>query len=214
MSLASNHQVFSGGSIPSSGTKMQVDHTAKLYHGITGNFYVVSTVKSSIEQICLKISKSITSIYFSSKHNCWAIRVKNQKTKTIVNGITQMNVHTFAPWFIGTTYGKVPKQHQEFCNHIRERYMLTANNSDITHSVQGYFEINGLVITPTSELDPWEAEVANHLALVFKKVTPKVDRPLITPTIQDQKLYPGKPLWPDLYQPTKYYLDHYPMAIC
>lgn len=124
-----------------------------------------------------------------------------------------MNELTFAPWFIGTTYGKVPKQHVEFCNHIRERYNLTANNQDITYSVKGYFEINGLEATPTSELDPWEQEVANHLALVFKKVTPKVEY-TVTTNPQDQKLYPGKPLWPDLYQPTKMYLDTSSPFIC
>jgi len=49
--------------------------------GVGGNYYVFSSDRDSLEGVCVLIKKSRRSVYFSSKYNCWTIRIKNKQTK-------------------------------------------------------------------------------------------------------------------------------------
>lgn len=55
--------------------------------GLTGNAYVFSKNKDSVVEICLKIGKSIKSVYFNKKYKLYAIRVKDKKTKTMLKSL-------------------------------------------------------------------------------------------------------------------------------
>ena len=49
--------------------------------GIGGNVYAFSSNKNTLIKLCEQINKSTNSIYFSKKHNCYAIRIKAKHHK-------------------------------------------------------------------------------------------------------------------------------------
>ena len=52
--------------------------------GLGGNLYVYSTDRSNLEAICIIINKARSSVYFSGKHGCWAMRVKSSKHRKLL----------------------------------------------------------------------------------------------------------------------------------
>ena len=49
--------------------------------GIGGNYYVICDTKEPLEEICAAIDKSIRSIRWHFKHNCWVFRARTQYHK-------------------------------------------------------------------------------------------------------------------------------------
>lgn len=54
----------------------------KIKYGITGNYYAYSNNKQDLIDLCSRINKSISSIYWNSKYEVWVIRIKNKNHKT------------------------------------------------------------------------------------------------------------------------------------
>jgi hypothetical protein len=59
----------------------------KIKHGITGNYYGFSELKSEIEELCEKIKKAKSSIYWNKKYNVWVIKVKQKSQKQLLKKI-------------------------------------------------------------------------------------------------------------------------------
>lgn len=55
--------------------------------GITGNHYVYSTDKDSVEKVAIMINKSLNSVYWNKKYLVWAIRIKNKNQKEMLRNI-------------------------------------------------------------------------------------------------------------------------------
>jgi hypothetical protein len=55
--------------------------TPLLKIGVGGNYYVICDTKEKLIPICNQINKSVNSIYFNKKYECWAIRIKSKATK-------------------------------------------------------------------------------------------------------------------------------------
>jgi len=53
----------------------------RLKIGLGGNYYVICDTKEKLVTICNQINKSVNSIYFNKKYNCWAIKIKRERTK-------------------------------------------------------------------------------------------------------------------------------------
>lgn len=56
----------------------------KIKYGITGNYYAFSDDLKDVEDICLKINKSKSSIYYNIKYKKWVIKIKNKKQKKLL----------------------------------------------------------------------------------------------------------------------------------
>lgn len=52
--------------------------------GIGGNIYVVCSISIPLKGLCLQIGKSVKSVYFNEKHNCYAIRIRNKTMKETI----------------------------------------------------------------------------------------------------------------------------------
>lgn len=59
-------------------------------HGLTGNLYVISKDSWPLEEICHKIDKSPSSVYFNKKYNCWAIRIKSKIHKDAIRSLSPL----------------------------------------------------------------------------------------------------------------------------
>lgn len=55
-----------------------------LKKGFGGNYYVICDDKEKLVDICEKIGKKPSSIYFNRKYACNAIRIKNKTMKVCV----------------------------------------------------------------------------------------------------------------------------------
>lgn len=55
-----------------------------VFHGLTGNYYVVCEDKTKLENVCKIINKSFSAIYYSVSYECWSIRVKCRKHKQLI----------------------------------------------------------------------------------------------------------------------------------
>ena len=55
--------------------------------GITGNYYITSNNRDELVDACKIISKSIKSIYWSTKYKVWAVRSKSKKHKKKIKEI-------------------------------------------------------------------------------------------------------------------------------
>ncbi len=55
--------------------------------GIGGNLYVYSTVFTRMTEVCDKIGKSPSSIYWSNPYKCYVIRVKSSLHKRALHTI-------------------------------------------------------------------------------------------------------------------------------
>ena len=53
----------------------------QMFVGVGGNYYVVSSEKFELFEVCDKIGKSRIAIYFNKKYSCWTIRVKDNTHK-------------------------------------------------------------------------------------------------------------------------------------
>lgn len=58
-------------------------------YGITGNYYVISERREKLEELCLKIGKAKSSVYWNKKYQVFAVRVKNKKTKILLKNFFQ-----------------------------------------------------------------------------------------------------------------------------
>lgn len=55
--------------------------------GIIGNWYCISEDKQELIKLCKALNKSIDSIYWSTKYNIFAFRVKNKKQINMLKNI-------------------------------------------------------------------------------------------------------------------------------
>ena len=52
-------------------------------YGVGGNLYVWSLRKETLFSVCRNLQKSVNSIYFNYKHQCWVVRVKSKRHKKL-----------------------------------------------------------------------------------------------------------------------------------
>lgn len=52
----------------------------KIVHGITGNKYILGTLKE-VQEVCFEIGKSEHSVQYVETHDCYVARVKSKKHK-------------------------------------------------------------------------------------------------------------------------------------
>lgn len=55
--------------------------------GVGGNYYVFCTIKEPLEDICGNIGKSVESIYYHDKHECWVFRVRAPHHKRALDAL-------------------------------------------------------------------------------------------------------------------------------
>jgi arginine decarboxylase-like protein len=60
-----------------------------ILHGITGNYYVLSSNKEKLMEVCDFLDKSHRSITWSTRYNIWSIRVKAPKHKRLLKEYEQ-----------------------------------------------------------------------------------------------------------------------------
>ena len=61
--------------------------TPTLKIGLGGNHYVICDTKEKLISICKSIDKSVNSIYYNDKYECWAIRIKSKAMKVKLNEV-------------------------------------------------------------------------------------------------------------------------------
>lgn len=55
--------------------------------GITGNKYVYSKNYGEVRKVCIRIGKSVNSIYFNKKYSVWVARIKSKAHKRALEKI-------------------------------------------------------------------------------------------------------------------------------
>lgn len=70
--------------------KSIVDDRVTFTRGLTGNYYFISTDKQKLINICKQINKSINSVYFSSKYQCYCIRLKHKEHKMLADKLFRL----------------------------------------------------------------------------------------------------------------------------
>jgi hypothetical protein len=59
--------------------KLVQDGIPHIKAGLNGNWYVFCTQRMKISAICYCIEKSLESIYYSPRHQCYAIRIRSKR---------------------------------------------------------------------------------------------------------------------------------------
>lgn len=65
--------------------KRNITNNPLLRVGIGGNRYVVCSIAEPLVDVCEHIDKSASSIYWSDRFECYAIRIKNKRHKTLIH---------------------------------------------------------------------------------------------------------------------------------
>lgn len=64
--------------------KMHPTDKPKIYHGITGNYYIISKSIDPLMEICRYIDKSVNSIGYSKKYECYVLHIKRKLHKELL----------------------------------------------------------------------------------------------------------------------------------